>query len=105
MTTHHLQPKIYYYTFGPSEPLARIKSGDTVIAETRDAMGNDARRDPMPPAMKQRVPGATLRESNPCIGHCTWRALRRAICSPSIFAASISTAALPSANRAAVSDR
>ena len=68
MTTHHLQPKIYYYTFGPSEPLARIKSGDTVIAETRDAMGNDAQRNPLPESMKQHIPGASLRQSNPVVG-------------------------------------
>ena len=61
MTTHHLDPKLYYYTYGPAEPLAHIKSGDTVVAETRDAMGYDAQRNPMPESMKQRIPGVSLR--------------------------------------------
>ena len=42
MTTHQLIPTRYYYTFGPHEPALRIHSGDTVIAETRDALGFDA---------------------------------------------------------------
>lgn len=68
MTTHYVQPKVYYYTFGPWPPLARIKSGDTVIAETRDAMGYDAQRNPVPDSMKQSIPGTTLRYSNPVVG-------------------------------------
>ena len=68
MTTHYLRPKVYYYTYGPAEPLAHIQSGDSVVAETRDAMGYDARRNPMPESMKQRLPGTTLKESNPAIG-------------------------------------
>jgi acetamidase/formamidase len=68
MATHRLEPKIYYYTYGPAEPLAHVQSGDTVIAETRDAMGYDAQRNPMPDHMKQSMPGTTLRYSNPVIG-------------------------------------
>jgi amidase len=68
MTTHHLQAKIFYYTFGPSEPLAHIQSGDTVTVETRDALGYDAGRNPLPESMKQQVPGTSLRQSNPCVG-------------------------------------
>ena len=68
MTIHRLQPKVFYYTFGPGEPLAHIQSGDTVIAETRDALGYDAQRHPLPEDMKQHVPGTSLRQSNPCVG-------------------------------------
>jgi amidase len=68
MSVHHLRPKIYYYTFGPNEPLAHVSSGDSVVAETRDAMGYDAQRNPMPEDMKQKVPGVSLRQSNPAIG-------------------------------------
>jgi amidase len=68
MTTHHLQPRIYQYTFGPGEPLAHIASGDVVIAETRDAFGFDAQRTPLPESMKQKVPGTSLRQSNPVVG-------------------------------------
>ncbi len=68
MTTHHLVPQRYYYTYGPHEPALCIHSGDTVVAETRDAFGNDALGNPMPEEMKQRVPGTALRESNPAVG-------------------------------------
>jgi amidase len=68
VATHHLQPKLYYYTFGPSEPLLHVRSGDTVVAETRDAMGYDAQRNPLPEGMKQRLPGTSLRQSNPVVG-------------------------------------
>jgi acetamidase/formamidase len=68
MTTHQLQPKLYHYTFGPSAPLAHIRSGDTVIAETRDSMGNDAQRNPLPESMKQQIAGTSLRQSNPVVG-------------------------------------
>lgn len=65
---HRLLPQRYYYTFGPHEPALRIRSGDTVIAETRDAFGYDAQRSPLPEAMKQQSPGASLKESNPLVG-------------------------------------
>jgi acetamidase/formamidase len=68
MTTHHLESQTYYYTFGPHEPALRLRSGDTVVAETRDAYGYDAQRNPLPETMKQRAPGTALRESNPLVG-------------------------------------
>lgn len=68
MTTHRLQPQMYYYTFGPNPPLARVKSGDTIIAETRDSMGNDAQGNPLPERMKQVIAGTVLRYSNPAVG-------------------------------------
>jgi acetamidase/formamidase len=68
MTVHHLEAQIYYYTFGPHEPALRIRSGDTVVAETRDAFGYDTQRNPLPDAMKQQSPGTSLRESNPLVG-------------------------------------
>ena len=68
MTTHHLEPTVYYYTFGPHEPALRIRSGDTVVAETRDAFGQDAAGEPLPEAMKQPAPDTELRQSNPCLG-------------------------------------
>jgi len=68
MTVHHLIPQRYYYTFGPHEPALRVRSGDIVIAETRDAMGLDKHKQPLPEGMKEHIPGTTLRESNPCVG-------------------------------------
>jgi acetamidase/formamidase len=68
MAHHALEPKQYNYTFGVSEPALRIESGDTITAETRDAMGQNALGDPMPEEMKQRIPGTSLKESNPAVG-------------------------------------
>ena len=65
MAIHHLVPRWYCYTYGPSEPALRVRSGDRVVAETRDAMGLDAQGNPMPDEMKQRVPGTQLKESVP----------------------------------------
>jgi amidase len=68
MATYHLRPTVFNYTYGPGAPLATIKSGDTVVAETYDAMGFDAQRRPLPENMKQHVPGTSLRQSNPVVG-------------------------------------
>jgi len=68
VTIHHLQPRHFNYTFGPHEPALRIHSGDVVIAETRDAWGQDAEGHPLPEEMKQHLPGTELRESNPVLG-------------------------------------
>jgi amidase len=68
MKTHRIQPAIYQYTFGPHEPVLRIAAGDAVVAETRDAAGADRDGQSMPDHMKQRLPGTSLRESNPLVG-------------------------------------
>lgn len=68
MTTHRLDPQMFYYTFGLNEPAARIHNGDTVVAETRDAFGLDAQGDDLPPEMAQRIEGTTLKTSNPLVG-------------------------------------
>ncbi|GAH26421.1 unnamed protein product, partial [marine sediment metagenome] len=66
--TYRIEPQVFYYTFGPHEPALRIASGDTVIAETRDAFGYDRDRSPLPESMKHCLPGTSLKESNPVIG-------------------------------------
>lgn len=68
MSTHRLEPQVYYYTFGPHRPALCVHSGDTIVAETRDAFGNDSQGRPLPEHMKQRMPGTTLKESNPVVG-------------------------------------
>jgi acetamidase/formamidase len=65
---HRIKPSIYYYTFGPNEPAVHVKPGDTVVATTVDAGGNDMNGAPLPPEMKQTIPGTSLRESNPLVG-------------------------------------
>ncbi|NLE77094.1 MAG: hypothetical protein GX605_10145, partial [Chloroflexi bacterium] len=68
MTTHRLQPRRYYFTYDAHEPALHVRSGDVVVAETVDAFGMDAHGQPIPDEMKHRVPGTTLRESNPAVG-------------------------------------
>jgi amidase len=68
MTTYHLEPETYYYTYAVHRPALRVQSGDVVIGETRDAFGLDAARNPLPEGKKAAVPGTTLRESNPVVG-------------------------------------
>jgi len=68
MAVYELEPAKFYYTFGPHEPALRVHSGDTVVVVTRDAFGYDSHRNPLPEAMKQRVPGTSLKESNPLVG-------------------------------------
>ena len=68
MATHQIAPDVFYYTFGPHEPAVRIHSGDTVVAETRDAFGYDAGRNPLPDHMKQTAADTALQESNPVVG-------------------------------------
>jgi amidase len=68
MATYHLDPETFFYTFAVHKPALQIQSGDTVIAETRDAFGYDAQRNPLPDHMKHRVSDTTLRESNPVVG-------------------------------------
>jgi len=68
VTTHHLVPSRYWYTFGPHEPALHVAPDDTVIAETRDAWGQDAAGRPLPKEMKQQAPGTMLNESNPVVG-------------------------------------
>jgi len=68
MTVHRLETTVFHYTFGPHEPTVHAQSGDTIIAETRDAFGLDAELSPLPEAMKQRIDGTTLKESNPVVG-------------------------------------
>jgi len=66
--THKLEPKIYYYTFGPNEPALTVSSGDTVVAPTRDARGYDVNMQPIPEELKQRSDVTEFRESNPLVG-------------------------------------
>ncbi len=67
-TVHRLEPRLYYYTFGPNEPALTVKSGDTVVARTRDAGGFNEKMEPMPEEMKQRLADTALCERNPQVG-------------------------------------
>ncbi|NLC58404.1 MAG: acetamidase [Armatimonadetes bacterium] len=67
-TTHRLQPEIYYYTFGPNPPALRVRSGDRVVARTRDARGYDETMAPLPEERKQRHPDCEYCSSNPLVG-------------------------------------
>ncbi|HIE50863.1 MAG TPA: acetamidase [Armatimonadetes bacterium] len=66
--THLLSPKVFHFTFGPHEPALRVRSGDTVVAKTRDARGYDERGEPLPEDLKESREGTELWERNPCVG-------------------------------------
>jgi amidase len=65
---HKLEPRIYQYTFGPNEPSLTVKSGDIVVAATRDAAGFNEKMEPMPEAQKQRSDATFYCERNPLVG-------------------------------------
>ena len=66
--THRLNPTRYSYTFGPSEPALVVRSGDRIVAPTRDAAGGDEKRRPIPASMTPASPGTSLFEANPLTG-------------------------------------
>ena len=68
MTIHQLEPKIFHTTFGRNEPALRARSGDTLIAETRDARGRDLRGEPLPDSNKPPADGFEYSTSNPLVG-------------------------------------
>lgn len=65
---HKLESCIYQYTFGPNEPVLRVKSGDIVVAKTRDAGGFDEKMAPLPEEQKPKSPGTLLCQRNPLVG-------------------------------------
>ena len=65
---HKLEPRIYQYTFGPNEPVLTVKSGDIVVATTRDAGGFNEKMEPIPEEQKQRSDITLLCERNPLVG-------------------------------------
>ena len=65
---HKLEPRIYQYTFGPNEPALTVKSGDIVVAPTRDAGGFNEKMEPIPEEQKQRSDVTLLCERNPLVG-------------------------------------
>ncbi len=63
-----LETKIFHTTFGRNEPALRIQSGDTILADTRDARGSDQHGNPLPDSMKPRPDGFEYSTSNPLVG-------------------------------------
>ncbi|GAH82972.1 unnamed protein product, partial [marine sediment metagenome] len=51
---HRLEPRVYQYTFGPNEPVLRIRSGDSITASTVDAGGFDCCGNPLAEHQKQK---------------------------------------------------
>lgn len=65
---HRLEPKMYYFTFGPNEPALIVKSGERVITKTRDARGTNEKMEPIPKTQRQKSDITTIRQSNPLVG-------------------------------------
>ncbi len=68
MTIHRLETKIFHTTFGRNGPALRAHSGDTLVAETRDARGRDQRGEPLPDSNKPSADGFEYLPSNPLVG-------------------------------------
>ncbi|NLV73905.1 MAG: hypothetical protein GXY52_04365 [Chloroflexi bacterium] len=68
MATHVINPTRFHYTYGVQSEGIPIRSGDTIVAKTRDAFGMDETGAPMPEAYMQQVAGVQLRHSNPTVG-------------------------------------
>lgn len=67
-TTHRLESRLYYTSFGRNEPALQIESGDSLIAETRDARGQDKHGEPLPESMRPAADGFEYSMSNPLVG-------------------------------------
>ena len=67
MILNHV-PERYFYTYGANEPSIHVEPGSTIITTTVDAGGRDQNGDLITEDMKQRIPGTTIRESNPLTG-------------------------------------
>ncbi len=65
---HKFEPRIYQYTFGPNEPALTVKSGDIVVATTRDAGGFNEKMEPITEEQKQRSDVTFFCERNPLVG-------------------------------------
>ncbi|MFC1929845.1 acetamidase/formamidase family protein [Chloroflexota bacterium] len=65
---HRLEPSIYQFTFGPNEPALRVKSGDIVVAPTRDAAGFNEKMEPLPEEQKPRSEVTFFCERCPLVG-------------------------------------
>lgn len=65
---HRLEPRVYQYTFGPDEPVLRIRSGDSITASTVDAGGFDCCGNPLAEHQKQKSKVTTFQEVNPLVG-------------------------------------
>jgi acetamidase/formamidase len=66
--THRLEPNMYYFTWGPNPTALTVKSGDTVVAKTRDAGGANEKLEPIPENQKQKSAVTFIREGNPLVG-------------------------------------
>ncbi len=65
---HRLETPVFHTTFGRNEPALQIASGDSVIAKTRDARGQDEHGNPLPDSMRARADGWEYSTSNPLVG-------------------------------------
>jgi acetamidase/formamidase len=65
---HHFKPSKYYQTYGPNPPVLRIKSGDTLVADTLDAGGFDNQGVQIATEMRQNSPDTIYNSSNPLTG-------------------------------------
>ncbi len=65
---HHLETKTFHTSFGRNEPALSIESGDSLVAKTRDARGQDKHGAPLPDTLRPHADGFEYSTSNPLAG-------------------------------------
>ena len=82
-TVHELEQDVYYFTYGPHPPVARISPGDSVRAKTVDALGWDDEGNPLPAEKMQSDGSVELLDRQSASRTCVrrrcgaWRHARR----------------------------
>jgi acetamidase/formamidase len=65
---HKFQADKYFYTFGPHEPVLKLKPQDILVAETVDARGYDSESRPIPAEKEQKSEETEYYPANPLVG-------------------------------------
>jgi acetamidase/formamidase len=65
---HRFSPSIYYYTFGPHEPVLHLRPGDQVVTKTVDARGYDSYGTLIADELKQQSIDTEYYPANPLVG-------------------------------------
>jgi acetamidase/formamidase len=65
---HRFSPSIYYFTFGPHEPVLRLHPGDLLVTKTVDARGYDSQRALITDEQKQKSDTTEYYPANLLVG-------------------------------------
>lgn len=65
---YEFTPDKFFYTFGPHEPVLRVKPGDTIVTETLDSGSRGRDGEEIPQDMRHQPPGTSVYAANPQTG-------------------------------------